>query len=254
MNFEKSKSISKKCFHYWLFEGMILLTALKNLFSRSPILHWLLVSLDSEIPWIEGYAGHMLCPLSSLDSLTLTQSLCLPSVSSQMHGGRRTICVVSLWLHCPSFGISCSASDGVANFTDIFFILEALSKGKGQWNAWPQCNTLLWGVGCWVKWHWGQHCSMPRKEQKLFSLANCRELNFLLSLFLIVEVSACTFEVVLPRAWHGASASSHFINRNSASSPGWSVWQLHLRVLLLHCSSGSFISNIIYDQLGLVRP
>lgn len=57
-----------------------------------------------------------------------------------------------------------------------------------------------------------------------------------------MEVSACTFEVVLPGAWHGASASSHFINRISASSPGWSVWQLHHRVLLLHCSSGSFVS------------
>lgn len=55
-----------------------------------------------------------------------------------------------------------------------FFILKALSKGKGQWNAWPQCNTLLWGVGCSVKWHLGQHCAMPRKEQKLFSLANLR--------------------------------------------------------------------------------
>lgn len=59
-----------------------------------------------------------------------------------------------------------------------------------------------------------------------------------------MEISACTFEVVLPRAWHGTSASSHFINRNSASSPGWCVWQLH------HCVHSSYTApqGVLFHQ------
>lgn len=52
--------------------------------------------------------------------------------------------------------------------------------------------TLLWGVGCLVKWHLGQNCSMPGKGQTLFFSKVCRKLKFILPHFLIAEVSACS--------------------------------------------------------------
>lgn len=176
---------------------MILLTALKNFFFRGPVF-----ALVTCIPGLwDSMNCRLRCTINTFCVLchpydSLTQSLCLPSVSFQIHGTRRTISVESLWLRCPSFGISCFSQWWCCQFYWLFFILKALSKGKGQWNAWPQCNTLLWGVGCWVKWHLGQHCSMPRKEQKLFSLANLQSVKLPLA-SLLDSGGQCLYFILL---------------------------------------------------------
>lgn len=151
---------------------ILLLTALKNLFFRSPILHWLHVPLDFEIPWIEGYAVPSTHFVSSVIPWFInSEPLPTFSVLQDAWSEEDNLCCVPL-AALPFLWNLMLSQWWCCQFYWLFFILKALSKGKGQWNAWPQCNTLLWGVGCWVKWHLGQHCSMPRKEQKLFPLAN----------------------------------------------------------------------------------
>lgn len=136
-------------------------------------------------PWTLGfhelqvmlYGQHILCPLSSLWFINFnSEPLPTFSVLPDPWNEDDNLCWVSL-AALPFLWNLMLSQWWCCQFYWLFFILNALSKGKGQWNAWPQCNTLLWGAGCWVKWHLGQHCSMPRKEQKLFSLANLQSVK-----------------------------------------------------------------------------
>lgn len=142
-----------------------LLIALRNLFFRGRILHWLHVSLNFGIPWIEGYAVQSTHFVSCHphDSLPSTQSLCLPSVSFQFHGRRRT--TLSIWVHCPSFGISCLASDGVPNFTDFFSSSRHSAKGRDDGMHDPSVTHCCGALAAEWNGTWANAVPCPEKNR-----------------------------------------------------------------------------------------
>lgn len=187
---------------------ILLLTVLKNLFFRGVVF-----ALITCIPGLwDSVNCRLCCTISTFCVLchpydSLTQGHCLPSVSFQIHGTRRAISAVSFWLRCPSFGISCSASDGVANFTDFFSSSRHSAKGRDNGMCDPSVTHCCGALAAERNGTWANVVPCPEKNRN-FSLADLKSVKLPLA-SLLDSGGQCLYFILL--RWLGTGQVPHLI-------------------------------------------